>query len=38
MVCSTTRVTMDVYGHLIHDAEKAATEKLAALVLGVAKR
>ena len=28
---------MDVYGHLIHDAEKAATEKLAALVLGGSK-
>ncbi|MCH6584030.1 MAG: tyrosine-type recombinase/integrase [Proteobacteria bacterium] len=37
MGCSTTRVTMDVYGHLMHDAEKAATEKLAALVLGGSK-
>jgi len=31
---STIRVTMDVYGHLMHDADKEATEKLAALVLG----
>jgi len=34
---STIRVTMDVYGHLMHDPDNEATEKLAAFVLGGSK-
>ena len=34
---STIRITMDVSGHLMHDADNAATEKLAAPVLGGSK-
>ena len=34
---SIIRVTMDVYGHLMHDADNEVTEKLAALVLGGSK-
>ncbi len=37
MVHSTIRVTMDVYGHLMHDADNEATEKLTALVLDGSK-
>jgi hypothetical protein len=31
---STIRVTMDVYGHLMHDADNEAAERLAALLRG----
>ncbi len=31
---STIRVTMDVYGHLMHDADNEAAEKVAALIGG----
>ncbi len=34
---STICVTMDVCGHLMHDAGNEATERLAALVLGGSK-
>ncbi len=34
---STIRVTMDDYGHLIHDPDNEATERLAAFVLGGSK-
>jgi len=35
---STIRVTMDVYGHLMHDADNETVEKVAALVREVAAK